>query len=372
MQTVLELSETIGSRPAGSPEEARARAVLERCLTDLGYTVERHFFTFRGWRSNGNCSVQIEGGVGELPAVAFPYTRATGPDGVAGALSYEGLWPIIPERLVCPRFAVTAASGDTVGYVLGAPFGAARPLPNPLPLLSTPTVVIDAGAAENVRDLTQSAHKLPKATLVMESVWEGPLESANLIATAGVHESQVLLMAHYDSVDGSPGANDNSSGVALLLRLAERLRHEPLDQLSIRFVLTGAEEPFLVGARAYGVRLAAAGTLPSLRACLNFDMVAVGERFSLRCERESIWSLAAPSELARDEMMASSDHWAFHELGVPSAQLTRIPDPEWHTAGDTRDRFTDAALDEAETVARSLLESASEILSRQREERIGV
>jgi hypothetical protein len=374
VHTVLELSAKIGSRPAGSPEEARARAALEKRLASLGYTVERQRFRFRGWRPSGACSVHVEGEIGELAAVAFPYTDATAPGGSTGTISFEGLWPIIPERLVCPRFALADARGDVAAYILGAPFGAARPLPNPLPLLSTPTVVIDAEAAESIRGLTQSGHDAPEATVVLEGVWEGTLESANLIATAGSPDGQMLLVAHYDCVDGSAGANDNSSGVALLMRLAERLRREPLGHLNPRFLFTGAEEPFLVGARAYGVKLAETGALARIRGCLNFDMVGVGDRFSLRCERESLWSLGASATgaLATDDMMASSDHWAFHELGIPSAQLTRVPDPEWHTAGDTPDRFTDAALDEAEAVAISLLRSASDVLVRQSEETIGV
>jgi len=52
----------------------------------------------------------------------------------------------------------------------------------------------------------------------------------------------VVVGAHYDSVEGSPGANDNASGVAALIELARLLQdRKPLS--SIRFVAFANEEP---------------------------------------------------------------------------------------------------------------------------------
>lgn len=52
----------------------------------------------------------------------------------------------------------------------------------------------------------------------------------------------VVIGAHYDSVEGSPGANDNASGVAALLELA-RLVHKGRPGTTIRFVAFANEEP---------------------------------------------------------------------------------------------------------------------------------
>lgn len=55
-------------------------------------------------------------------------------------------------------------------------------------------------------------------------------------------EEIVIIGAHYDSVSGSPGANDNASGVAALLELARNLKAiRPLRTL--RFVSFVNEEP---------------------------------------------------------------------------------------------------------------------------------
>jgi hypothetical protein len=51
-----------------------------------------------------------------------------------------------------------------------------------------------------------------------------------------------LVGAHYDSVAGSPGANDNASGVAALLELARNFKDQSLDR-TLRFVAFVNEEP---------------------------------------------------------------------------------------------------------------------------------
>lgn len=52
----------------------------------------------------------------------------------------------------------------------------------------------------------------------------------------------VVIGAHYDSVYGSPGANDNASAVATLLALAEWFKERP-QPLTVRFVAFANEEP---------------------------------------------------------------------------------------------------------------------------------
>ncbi len=64
----------------------------------------------------------------------------------------------------------------------------------------------------------------------------------------GARPEIILIGAHYDSVFGSPGANDNGSGVAALLALARRFAGKTT-QHTVRFVAFVNEEPpyFLSG-----------------------------------------------------------------------------------------------------------------------------
>jgi Zn-dependent M28 family amino/carboxypeptidase len=71
------------------------------------------------------------------------------------------------------------------------------------------------------------------------------IRCANLVATreGSANQTEILLLgAHYDSVKGSPGANDNASGVAALLEISRMFQMvDPV--LSVRFVAFVNEEP---------------------------------------------------------------------------------------------------------------------------------
>ena len=62
--------------------------------------------------------------------------------------------------------------------------------------------------------------------------------------------SPILIAAHYDGVPGSPGADDNASGVAVLLELARIFATEPT-KYPIRLVAFDMEEAGLLGSQEY-------------------------------------------------------------------------------------------------------------------------
>jgi len=80
----------------------------------------------------------------------------------------------------------------------------------------------------------------------------------NIIATLEGREKEktVLLGAHYDAARGSPGADDNASGIAVMLEIANVLSGRDL-QRSIEFVAFTLEEPqpqtihFLIGSNHF-------------------------------------------------------------------------------------------------------------------------
>jgi hypothetical protein len=85
----------------------------------------------------------------------------------------------------------------------------------------------------------------------------------NLIAAipglprGGAGEERIIIGAHYDSVPFSPGADDNASGVAVLLEVARvcaALARSP--RRRIEFVAFGMEEEGCVGSRRHADRLA--------------------------------------------------------------------------------------------------------------------
>ena len=84
-------------------------------------------------------------------------------------------------------------------------------------------------------------------------------EARNIeVEVRGSGDESIVVGAHYDSVAGAPGANDNGSGVAATLELARRLRGAAPTR-TLRFVLFVNEEPPFfqgmdMGSRRYAIR----------------------------------------------------------------------------------------------------------------------
>jgi Zn-dependent M28 family amino/carboxypeptidase len=100
------------------------------------------------------------------------------------------------------------------------------------------------------------------------------------MATAAV---TAALMANIATSPIVPGANDNLSGVSVLVALAERLRDEPLEGLRVMLVSCGAEEVIQGGINSFAER-----HFPALRQdstwFLNLD--TVGSPILAMCEGE--------------------------------------------------------------------------------------
>lgn len=75
----------------------------------------------------------------------------------------------------------------------------------------------------------------------------------NLIARFGPPGKALLIMAHYDTVRGSPGAIDNAAAVGVLIELAKTLAIKPPPQPVI-IMFPANEETGLVGAEAFAER----------------------------------------------------------------------------------------------------------------------
>jgi hypothetical protein len=98
---------------------------------------------------------------------------------------------------------------------------------------------------------------------------------------AGRWVAAALLLAAagavaYNTLAGEPirGANDNASGTAALLRLAERLAHDPIPEADVHLVATGSSKTWMNGARQFVMthKLDRQTTY-----FLNIDRVGIGE-----------------------------------------------------------------------------------------------
>ena len=105
---------------------------------------------------------------------------------------------------------------------------------------------------------------------------EGTVKSANVMAVKkGTSPKEIIVGAHYDSVRKGEGADDNASGVAVLLELAMRIK-DVETPYSVRFIAFGAEEYGMEGSYYYAVHLSP-DELKNILGMINLDSVIAGD-----------------------------------------------------------------------------------------------
>lgn len=195
----------------------------------------------------------------------------------------------------------------------------------------------------------------------------------------------ILIGAHYDSVRDSPGANDNATGVAATLALAQAFA-KIRPSRTVRFVLfTNEEPPFFqtrhMGSRVYAQRSRARGE--RIRLMLSLETIGYysdepgsqGYPFPFGFFYPSTanfiafvsnmehapWVRRLLTAFRRHAQFPSeggalwewipgvawSDHWSFWKEGYPAIMVTdTAPNryPHYHTAADTPDKVDFARL----------------------------
>jgi aminopeptidase YwaD len=145
-------------------------------------------------------------------------------------------------------------------------------------------------------------------------------------------DSIIFITAHYDHLGGMgkdtyfPGANDNASGVALLLNLAHYYAQHP-QKYSIGFILFAGEEAGLIGSKYFTENPLV--PLKNIRFLINTDLAGTGEEgITVVNATEFSKEFAAMQQINKENNLlfainargkaANSDHYFFTEKGVPS------------------------------------------------------
>jgi aminopeptidase YwaD len=156
----------------------------------------------------------------------------------------------------------------------------------------------------------------------------------NVVAKFSNQPPKLILGAHFDSVPGSPGANDNAGGTAAILEMARRLPLVLREQ--IYFVSFDAEEDGLIGSNAF-VQAMPTSTLDGLKAMLNFDMVAVNNTLSVGGSSALVNLIRGLyPQIGQFSDFAGSDHASFFNKGVPVVFFWRGFEPNYHLPSDTK------------------------------------
>jgi len=227
-------------------------------------------------------------------------------------------------------------------------------------------------------ELTAAGYEVKRQEYQVSGVTCCNLE-ASIPGTAQPQET-VIIGAHYDSVVGTPGANDNASGVAALLALARRLSARKPDR-TVRFVAFVNEEPPYfqtnkMGSRVYARRCREGGE--NVAAMLSLETIGYYDDASGSQQYPPPLGLFYPTEgnfigvvgnvrsrglvrrvvgsFRRHERfpceggalpavvpgVGFSDHWSFWKEGYPAVMVTdtaMFRYPYYHLPQDTIDKI---------------------------------
>jgi hypothetical protein len=206
------------------------------------------------------------------------------------------------------------------------------------------------------RTLEKMAYEVHRQGII---VGDDVVQNLDVRTGGGSHGGEAIVVcAHFDSVAGSPGADDNASGVAAIVELA-RLLHERKTDRSVRLaLLANGEAPYFgterMGSLVYakglvaeGVKVVgmisvdgigaylgpAASNSPAREAALpnTFDFIAVLGNEPSRTfftdvasamRSNSTIPVATAIVAADSPLFSDSDQWAFSTLGLPAVMIT--------------------------------------------------
>ena len=341
------LAEDLSPRQSATDEELAAAEFLLEEMDDLGYEVEVQDFEVFDAGPSGSLEV-LAGSDGSTPSVTF--SRQDGDTHrifflpfeplkigkATGEMVYAGLGEIkdfegvdVDGKIALMRRGVlsfedketNAAERGAVGVVVfnNEPrfyFGGR--------LEQEPDILaggIPRGDGDRIQRALEDGEEV-SVELLVYPIGNGP--SRNVIAELNndiVGDQVVLIGAHYDTTPWSAGANDNGSGMAAALIVAEELSDDDLP-FDIRFVFFGSEETGLHGSNYYAGELSQS-EVDRIEAMVNLDVVATGDLEVFGDETLTGYAEGAAEEYGVDLMLAepfewgASDYVGFDERGVP-------------------------------------------------------
>lgn len=348
----------LGPRVAGTPVMDKASIYLIQEYRQAGYVTEVQTFTYPKFEDLGSTLTvnnrviegqALNGSVGKNPTAPLVVVPNVGRSADFAAVNVKGAIAIVRRGEI--RFldkAQNAAVAGAVGLVIvnnepGNLYGV---------LGGTVSIPVLTLSKEQGSSLLEGAQQ-PVSLAV--NTRQRTITGRNIVAhLPGVTRPNVLLGGHYDSVAGSPGANDNASGTAVVLAIARKTAKTPFARQAW-FVAFDGEEDGLHGSRAF-VKTAEPQFLKGLKGMFNFDMVGVNDQLQVGGSK----SLTALTKAANPQVSTfsggrgGSDHASFASVGVPVLFFYRGQEPNYHSPNDKQ--VNPRLLDETAQVGLDVLQ----------------
>ena len=223
---------------------------------------------------------------------------------------------------------------------------------------------LDLGALQAAIDSTKQPHSqvlAVSARVATSAVYHAKQASVNVVARIegsdpALRDQCVVIGAHLDHVGSQgdiyfPGANDNASGAAAVMAIAQAFaRGGPRPKRSVIFALFSSEESGLDGSRRFVEHPPV--PLERIVAYLNLDCVGVGDSIQLGSGKTSprLWQLARDLD-ERGARLSVEETWGgggadatpFAEKKIPTLYFaSRFSYPHLHLPSDTPDTLNPA------------------------------
>ncbi len=347
-------------RPSGSEAYMRGAALLRDEFARSLPIARLDEVHFKNWRPLAPASLTIDGR--PVQTIVHHFSPSV-PEG-----SLSGRIIKTDEEAFAPYAIRDERTGEIAAWIRVGPFGPPHTAFNRTPENARRPIFSigsgDVALLEQAVELGLPVQAAAPAEMVQAV-------SHNVVATLpGRTSREILVIAHADTVYTSPGANDNTASVVIMLMLAHALA-ESRPEHTITFLATTNEECGYLGAFDYAERRRAAGTFDQIRFCLNFDSLTYGENLLLTTEHDRLRDLL--QEAHRAQGLASQvrvsrgaprlDATPFVEAGIPAIYFNSRGTPDSHNLSyvhrpeETVDKVDPRALEEHFLVLKAFLQA---------------
>lgn len=274
---------SFGPRMGGSASGDRAAAWIEERFSGFGLEVEAREDPALDVHETLSLSVRLREGEAPWRPIESAVAYGFSPSGrVRARLSLEPaadedvvlLVDRVPRGGVAPRVAALLVDGDAVPETDFVRLRFLRPSQRDR---AVPTVAIPGSQGEALR-LALEEKQRPQVEIDLETRASRRSPRSVVARLPGKDAARwILFCAHGDADSGGPGANDNASGVAVVLEIARVLSASRergfVPPVEVRFAVWGSE---IHSTRSFLERERDAGRLAGLLGVFNFDQSGYG------------------------------------------------------------------------------------------------
>lgn len=362
-------------RVAGTESERNVSLFLAEQLHITGLEVETQNFNFDRYSFPDTVGIEVEGYNSSLSPLPFTFTRSGRVTGEIALIKDEQKINddlldvkgkiVLVETSETPfrELVLQATESGAAAIVICFPEDLSN---DDLTLGIYNDAYIPALALPSIegRALADYVNKNRQVTghFMIEGADVTKRQSQNIIAIKKAKTSDnstnkiIIIGAHYDSVESSPGASDNASGTAVLLELSRLLTKMPI-QSEIRFVFFGSEEIGIIGSENY-VNQMSKDEIERTIAMFNLDMVGSADAGPLTMftadglpnNASKAGSKASEKLLNRTielGLTAQSDHAPFYNMGIDAVLFSYFPlEKVYHSPNDTIDKISKKRLED--------------------------